>query len=286
MPEKTDRTGSAAARPQMGDHPTATVGSPAAPVVILSYAYSGADLVQQALAEGTHLACTAATGILPLCEMAAATWGQIDDRPGQARSRLALSSIRTMVTTQIATILAATDGMRRWCELATSAPSAAETFLQIFPATRFVCVHRACTSMMSAAVTAQPWGLVSPVISQFTVGYPGNNIAAVAAYWTTATERLLTFEAAHPQAASRVRHEDVVADPSQALDTIRSSLRLNQQASPRLLPSFPCRSEPVREDQDDREPQVPTDLIPVTLRKTITDLHAQLGYPPISSTIP
>jgi hypothetical protein len=283
MPAGPHLPDSAAARPQASGHLSAADDGSTAPVVLLSYVHSGARFVQRALAEGTDLACTVGTGILPLCEVAVATWDQIDGRPGQARSRLAISSIRAMVSTQLTTVLAASAGKRRWCELATPAPSAAEMFLQIFPAAWFVCVHRAYAGMMSAAIAAQPWGLVGPAISPFTASYPGNNVAAMAAYWASATERLLTFEAANPQATSRVRYEDVVADAGHALNSVRSSLQLNQQTPQQLWPKLPSQPEPVREDQDDRLPQIPADLIPATLRKRIADLHAQLGYPPAKS---
>jgi Sulfotransferase family len=257
----------------------AAADDPTAPVIILSYQHSGAHLVQQVLADGTDLACTVATGILPLCEVAAATWTRIENRPGRAISRLAISSIRTLVSMQL-TVLTAIDGRRRWCELAISAPSAAQAFLQIFPAARFVCVHRACTDVISAAIAAQPWGLAGPAMLRFTVSYPGNNVAVVAAYWASATEHLLAFEAANPQATSRVRYEDVVADTEHALGGVRSSLNLNQQTHQQLLPRFLEWAESAREDQDEGHQQVPVDMIPVDLRKRVDHLHAQLGYPP------
>lgn len=72
MPVKPSPPDSVAARPQAASHLSTAADGPAAPVVILSYAHSGARLVQQALADGIDLACTEATGILPLREAAAA----------------------------------------------------------------------------------------------------------------------------------------------------------------------------------------------------------------------
>jgi hypothetical protein len=278
---KSDLPDTGAARWRaVGHMPAAADGGPA-PVVILSYPHSGAHLVQQVLADGTDLACTAATGILPLCEVAAATWAQIDNRPGKTMSRLAISTIRVLVSTQLSIVVQASVGKRRWCELATSAPSAAQTFLQIFPAARFICVHRACTDVICAAIAAQPWGLAGPGMLRFTATYPGNSVAAVAAYWASATEQLLTFEAANPQTTSRVRHEDVVADAQHALDSVRSSLRLNQQTRQQLPLKFLERDESMMEDQDGRHLLVPADMIPAELRKRIDHLHAQLSYPPV-----
>jgi hypothetical protein len=184
-----------------------------------------------------------------------------------------------MVNTQVATVLAASAGKRRWCELAMPVPSAAEIFLQVFPLAQFVCVHRAYADMISAAITAHPWGLVGPAISPFAASYPGNNVAAVAAYWASATERLLTFEVANPQVTSRLRYEDFIANADDALTSVRSSLQLRQQAPQQQLPGLPSHPGSVREDQAKGLPQIPADLIPATLRKRVDHLHAQLGYP-------
>lgn len=278
MPVRSGLPGSpVAASTQAAPQVPAASGS-TAPVVILAYGYSGAALVQQILADGTDLACTAATGIVPLCQAAAAAWSQIEIHPGPSMSRLAISSIRTLVSTQLTIVLAAAD-KRRWCELAASAPSAAQTFLQIFPEARFVCVHRACTDVISAAITSQPGGINGPLISRFIRRYPGNSIAAVAAYWTWATEQMLAFEAANPHACRRVRYEDVVADAAHALDSIRSSLHVNQPTHQRPLPGIIEQAEPAGEDQVARHLPVQLDIVPDELRRQISQLHAELGYP-------
>jgi hypothetical protein len=278
MPVKSDLP-DAAARSQAAGHVHATTGGSTNPVVILSYAHSGARLVQQALADGTTLACTVATGILPVCEVAARAWAQIDNRPEQAMSRLAILSIRDLVNVQLTVVLAASVGKRRWCELATSAPSTAQTFLQIFPATRFVCVHRACADVIAAAIAAQPWGLGGPAMWRFTLSYPGNSVAAMAAYWASATEQLLAFEAANPQATIRVQYEDVAADAERALKSVRSSLQLDQHTHQQSWPGLHEPSASARESQDREHVQVPFEMIPTDLRKRIDHLGTQLGYP-------
>jgi hypothetical protein len=58
--------------------------------------------------------------------------------------------------------------------------------------------------VISAAITAAPWGLAGPRLSPFIFDYPGNSVAAMAVYWVTATEKLLAFQAASPQASSLV----------------------------------------------------------------------------------
>jgi len=252
--------------------------SRAAPVIILSYGYSGAEHIQQALSGGTDLACTAGTGILPVCEMAATAWARVVARPGGGLSALARSSIRTLVSTQITCLLSAA-GKRRWCELATATPQAAQTFLQIMPESRFVCVHRACPGVIAAAITAEPWGLTSLGLSAFTLAYPGNSAAAMAAYWAAVTEQLMAFQAAHPQSSSLVRYEDMIADADHALAGVRSSLGLDP-AHPGPGGPGPDVAQPPENDRD-RGP-VPVHLIPAALRQRVDQLHAKLGYPPLA----
>jgi len=274
--------GGTATRPLSDDRARAADG-PTAPVIVLSYTHCGAHLVQQALAAGTDLACTTSTGILPLCEMAAATWARIDDRPVETMSQLAVSSIRTMVTVQLTGVLAAA-GKRRWCELAVSPPSAAQVFLQVVPASNVVCVHRACPDFVRAAAEAQPWGLTGPALSWFSVAYPGNSVAALAAYWASSTEQLLAFEAANPQAASRVRYEDVAADADAALGGLRSSLKLGpnpglgREARQRPAPDVFELAGLAPVGRSGEHPQVPMDMVPAGLRERIDHLHAELGY--------
>lgn len=266
------------------------------PVIILSYLYSGAQFVQNSLAEDTNLACTTGTGVLPQCETTAAAWARISDRMDDAMSPLALSSIRALVSTQLTAILANT-GRRRWCELVIAAPSAVQTFMQIVPSARCVCVHRACNGVISDAIAAHPWGLASPALTRFASRHPGNSVAAVAAYWVAVTERLLAFEERYPRFAIRVRYEDVVADQHE-LDTVRSALDLHRQTTPRLAQPIGERIDPAQragpaetagpaeraERAETTETagalQVPADMIPDDLRKRIDGLHSQLGYPP------
>jgi hypothetical protein len=246
-----------------------------APVIILSYAHSGAEVVQQAIAEGTSLVCTAATGILPLCEAAALSWEQIDNRKGTTMSRLAASSIRALVSTQLTVILAASGG-QRWCELANTAPSAASAFLRVFPAAKLVCVHRACTDVISAISAAHPWGLDGPVLSRFALGYPGNTVAALGAYWAWATEQLLEFETDYPQAAIRLRYEDAVGGPS-ALNNIRSFLHLTPQVGQQPLPGQQGLIRAI-EAQAKPTPPAPTNMLPGPLSDRIRHLQSTLGY--------
>ena len=258
---------------------TAGAGAPNSPIIVLSYAYAGAERVQDALAEGSSLGCTSGTGIIPQCAAAAEAWRRIEGQQSTTMSRLAAAAIRGLVTAQIAAILASS-GQPRWCELATAAPGAAETFLQVFPDAHFVCVHRSCLDVIRAGVQANPWGLQAQSFKPFLLAYPGNSVAALAAYWMTSTEQLLGFERANQQAADRVRYEHVTTQPGQALAAVRAGLGLSDTDSDGIPPAQ--QGWPIESGDAPAQPDatVPAEMIPQPLRQRITQLHAELSYPP------
>src|SRR5215467_11650249 len=244
--------------------------------------YAGAERIQNALAVGGSLVCTSGTGIIPRCAAAAEAWRRIEGQQGMTMSRLAVAAIRGLVTAQIAAILASS-GQPRWCELATAAPGAAEVFLQVFPGARFVCVYRSCLDVIRAGVQANPWGLQGQRFKPFLLAYPGNSVAALAAYWVTSTEQLLGFERANQQATDRVRYEDVTTQPGRALAAVRAALGLGDTEGDDISPARPGWLTEPADAPAEPDATLPAEMIPQSLRERITHLHAELGYPPPES---
>jgi hypothetical protein len=245
------------------------------PVVVLSYAHSGAQQLQDLLAADTTLACTRGTGIIPQCATAAQAWQQVESR-GQLMSRLAVCTVRAMVTVQVTMILAST-GKARWCEFTTAAPQALQPFLQIVPHAAVLCVYRRCPDVITAIVQASPWGLRSPALMPYLLSYPGNNVAATAAYWANQTDELLTFEKGNATHTRRIRLEDITADPVTALTALRDWLKL----SPASPPGLPQRPSSPQQAPLSPFAEIPTEMIPATLHQRINRLHAELGYQPL-----
>lgn len=246
--------------------------------MVLSYLHSGGRWVQEALAAGAAMACTSATGVIPLCLAAAEVWQRIEGQQGRGMSRLARSTIRAMATAQVTSILAS-EGQRRWCELAVAAPSGAQPFLEVFPQAAFVCVHRSSLEVVRSVVQANPWGMQGQGLGQYLLSYPGNSVAAVASYWARSTEDLLSFEAANPQAARRVRYEDLTAGPG-ALTALRTSLGLSGDGRGVMLPGPPYPAGSADPPGPSAAgPGVPLWMLPGPLRDRVNRLHAVLGYP-------
>jgi hypothetical protein len=259
---------------------SADVGVPRlqGPVITLAYAQSGAARLGRLLSASGALACTTSTGLLPLCSKMAAAWQRIDGRT--ALSPLALASIRTFAGTMTTTILAEA-GRPRWCETAYPEPASAEIFLQAFPATRFVCLHRSCPDMVGATLRASTKVLRGNRFAQHLAAHPTSRPAAIAAYWAQATERLLRFEEEHPEACLRIRYEDLVGHPGPVADDIFAFLQLNKgsHADQFWIAEGPGQL-PDEADGPSHPPVIPAGQIPAQLQDHVNGLMARLGYPP------
>jgi len=254
------------------------------PVVVLTYGHAGGQILQALLGAQPELACTAGTGVLPACAQAAVAWRQVDGRPEAPLSALAVTSIRRLAV-QMITVIAARTGRPRWCETAAADPSGAETFLRLFPAARFVCLHRACPDVVSALLQASPWGLSGPAFAPYVTASPFSTAAALAAWWAGHAGPLLAFEHDHPEACLRVRFEDLADDPGGVLQDLLSFLGLPTKAVglPQLqLPDQP-NQPPGRVAGAGVASQFPVGQLPPDLVRRVNELHAQFGYPPLAT---
>jgi hypothetical protein len=256
------------------------------PVAVLTFGFSGVQSLESVLAGHPGLTCTSGTGVIPVCAQVAATWKQVEQGTA-AMSALAASSVRALAGSMITCILAAAGG-NRWCEIATAPASSADTFARLFPRAQFVCFHRSCAQVVSAATQVSRWGLASTGIGDFAARYPGNNVAAVAAYWCANTSALLEFEAAHSGQSLRVRYEDLTARPEATESSVLEFLGLT-----RYRPGLPGRAAETASAAppsgltgtglpDASTEPMPVDLLPAPLMDRVNDLHAQLGYPAIA----
>jgi hypothetical protein len=255
------------------DRPAASGdATPAGPVVVLTYPYAGGGELRSLLARQPDLACTAGTGILPLCDQAATAWGVVDERPDGPPSRLAETSTRALAGSMI-TALLVRQGKRRWCEVATAAPDAATAFVRLFPGTRVVCLHRAWQDVVRAAVQASPWGLSGAEFAPFVTAHPASTAAALTAYWVARTTSLISFEQAHPGICLRVRHEDLA---SESLASLSGFLGLAEVAL--RQPAWLYDDPPVAPHGTSSGPGFPTGQVPPALLERASGLMESLGY--------
>jgi protein-tyrosine sulfotransferase len=255
------------------------------PVVVLTFAHSGVASLESVLSGHADLACTSGTGIIPLCAQAAATWRRVE-HGSETMSALAASSARALAATMITCILARSAGSR-WCETVTSPANSADAFAELFPLAQFVCFYRACSPVISAATQVSRWGLTSAGAGDFTSTYPGNNVAAAAAYWCAYTSALLEFESAHLKRILRIRHEDLAANPAVTTGLIAKFLGLSGRHA--NLPSPPAASTDAKSASSEMSTaeadQIPLELMPGPMRDRVNGLHSRLGYSSLGQTV-
>jgi Sulfotransferase family len=275
--------------PQRHDAGQAAGAAGGAPVIVLTYAHSGAGLLRSLLARHPDLACTSGTGVLPLCQQAATAWRRTDGLADGPLPALAVASTRNLAATIITAVLSA-EGKRRWCEISTAEPAAAETFLQLFPATRVLCLQRSWPDVVYAALHASPWGLAGQAIAPFVSAHPASAAAALTAHWTAHAGRLLAFERANPGACRRVRYEDLTGGSCSGLHAF---LGLDDPGPAAL--SWAVTDAATTADAatgagaasaagaDDPPTPFPTRQIPPGLLDRASSLMNELGYPPPAS---
>jgi hypothetical protein len=260
--------------------------SAAAPVIVLTYGYAGGRQLQQLLQRVPGMACTAGTGILGACRQAAEAWRAAEGRsPGDPVSAVAATSIRQLVTGML-TILMARTGSRRWCETVAAEPDAVETFLSAFPATRLVCLHRSCPDVIYSAIHDSPWGIAGPGFGTYIAAYPNNLLVALAAWWIARARSTVEFESGHPESCLRVRYEDLVLRPEPVTGEIAGFLGLPPGS---VGGDEGWLAAPAEITEDGRDPDAPgcgrdfpAGQLPSGLVDQVNQLHAQLGYPPLS----
>jgi protein-tyrosine sulfotransferase len=256
----------------------APAGTSACRLLCLTYPYSGNAQFRQILSGRAGIICTAGTGLLALCEQAVATWRAIEDRDGPV-SALARTSVASMVQTMTSVVLA-DSGATRWCDVARAEPRAAQTYLKVFPAAKFLCLHRDCLDVMRTGIRAHPWGMAGSPFAPFAASNEGS-AAIIAAYWAANTAALLKIEEDHPGACLRVRIEDLTGHPGAASEAIPDfwGVQDRHRAHPAPETSHLVNLGAADAAAADPTLQVPVARVPPQLRTEIDDLSARLGYP-------
>jgi hypothetical protein len=242
------------------------------PVIVLAAGYSGAETLTSILESRPGWACTSSTGILPLCAQAMTTWRKL----GEGFEAMGTASVRSLASAMITCVLAAAGG-KRWCEVST-APAAAASFAMLFPRARFVCLYRACPSVIAAAADTSPGGLASGDTGDFAARHPGSNVAAIAAYWCAVTSAMLGFEAAHADRSLRIRFEDLAAATQATTDQLMRFLDLGTSELGLAAVPEPAGKAGVLVPGTGG---VPVSILPEQLLARVNELHAALGYPAV-----
>lgn len=245
------------------------------PIIILSYAMSGAGRLGELLRAHPEVAWLPGLNVVQFCDRALREWCGVEER--EAASALARKSVRSMLQTMVGVSMVAS-GHLRWCAAAIGTPGAAHSFAEVFPRARFVCLHRRCTDVIYSGVVSCPWGLSlgNYGFERFASLHPGDSVAALADYWLTNTEAMLAFEADHPGRYRRVLYEDLAERPTDAMDGVFEFLGLASPGNPDRAEMTPPPSGPAAVGCGS---SVPLESIPGHITGGIRAVLDRLGYP-------
>lgn len=285
------------------------------PVFVLCGGRSGSTLLRFLLDSHPALACPPETRIPWLCTQLASAWSVIEDAPlhsagragdGDAGHRDAghgdsgdggtglapepvLAGLRQSFNPMIASCLSRA-GKQRYCDKSLGGAVHAALLRQVWPRAAFIGLHRHPMDVIGSGIEASPWGLSGYGFESYVVGSPGNSVAALARYWADYTAAIIAAEDELGTACTRLRYEDLVAEPEAEAKRLFEFLGVEPVPGiTETIFSFQRqRSGPgdqkiwstsrIDADSVGRGWAVPAGLIPPPLLASVNELAEKLGY--------
>ena len=267
------------------------------PIFILSSARSGSTLLRYIVDTHPAICCPPELNLGSVCE--GLYWAAYDTVARVAnvstddeRAGVASAEVRRVVSGLMETYKTA-KGKQIWCEKTPKNLLYHEVLSTIFPDARFLCLYRNCLDVVHSCIEFcqhTPMTELDPYFQK----YPDDQITAMIAYWTDRAIMLLDCERFNPGRCFRIKYEDLVAQPAEALEPMFKFLGVSWD--PRLLDSV--FTEP--HDEGDGDPKISkartinqnsvgagstisVHRVPHDLFKQTNFILEQLGYPAVET---
>lgn len=271
------------------------------PVFVLTSSRSGSTLLRFILDSHPELACPPETTVASTCASLLRSWQILEEAGSEGKP---LSDDAEIPPAGIAVVQSAIDGLfssylrrrgkRRWCDKSLDSHMHASLLAQAYPRAKFICLYRHCMDVIASGTEACPWGLHRFGFDPYVAQYPGNNVAAIGAYWLSCAREILAFEEAHPASCHRVRYEDLVTAPEETVSAMFGFLE--------VAPAPGITSDCFRIPHESNGPgdekiwftdqvtpaalgrgvRVPVPAMPPPLLQEINETLAKLGYRQVS----
>jgi len=195
---------------------------------VLTSSRSGSTLLRFILDSHPELACPPETTVASTCASLLRSWAILEEAGSEGRP---LTEDDDQVPAAgIAVVQSAIDGLfsaylrrrgkRRWCDKSLDSHMYADLLAQAYPKAKFICLYRHGMDVIASGTEACPWGLHRFGFDPFVTQYPGNNVAAIGAYWTSCAQEILKFEEGRPASCHRIRYEDLVTAPEETVSAM------------------------------------------------------------------
>ncbi|MFD0690816.1 sulfotransferase family protein [Actinomadura fibrosa] len=187
-------------------------------------------------------------------------------------------------------------GKKRWCDKSPDSVWDAEILPELYPRARFISLYRHPMDVIASLVESHPFGLGDGLAARhqhLAAQYPGNMVATAGAYWQAHVERMLAFEAMHPDRCLRIRYEDLATAPEPTAARIFSFLGVKQVPG---ITEECFRVEHARQGPGDKKiwltdrvsadslgrgVRIPASFLPAPMRRDVNRLLEMLGYRPV-----
>jgi len=193
---------------------------PPPPVFIVCNARSGSTLLRCLLDSHPEIACPGETRLAQLTASLLDVGTQLDGkRAGPAPSSAAPGAgpaARDVISGIVAPYLAER-GKSVWCDKSLFTVDYLGQFAEVFPDARYVCLHRHAMDVIASGLEACRWGFRYYGFDEYIQRSTDNFVDALARYWLERTATIVSFEESGRAAAYRMRYEDLVGDPEDAL---------------------------------------------------------------------
>jgi hypothetical protein len=185
---------------------------------------------------------------------------------------------------------AARAGKRRFCDKSLGGAMHSGLLREVWPEARFISLCRHPMDVIGSGIEVSPWGLSGYGFEGYVTGSPGNSVAALARYWVDYTAAIVTAEEQLGAACTRLRYEDLVAEPEEAAKDLFEFLgvapapgitetifaRKRQRSGPGDHKIW--NTSRIAGDSVGRGWDVPARMIPPQLLADVNALAARLGY--------
>ena len=198
----------------------------APPVFVLSCERSGSTLLRYIVDTHPQVCSPAHLHLGELCRSLYTSLfyslGQTIDEP--ERDKLVLAETRRIVDDFMGRYVNA-KGKQIWCEKTTDNLRYLRFLRDVFPDARYICLYRNCMDVVHSSIECSRFGFM-PELAPYVQKRPDNTVAAMVDSWIEKTTTLLEFELAHSSQCYRIKYETLVAEPSQTLSAMFTSLDL------------------------------------------------------------
>jgi hypothetical protein len=267
------------------------------PVFIFSSARSGSTLLRYIVDTHPAICCPAELNLGSLCEglywAAFDTIGQVAEVSCEAeRESVAIREVRR-ITAGLMNRYAEAKGKQIWCEKTPLNLVHRELLGEVFPEARRICLYRNCMDVVHSCLEFSQQKYVGELDPYFH-RYPDNHVTALVSYWVDRAQMLLDVEERNGDRCFRIKYEDLVRSPADALppmfeflgvdwnpsmlDSVFTAAHEKGDGDPKVL-----YTKSIRRASVGKGSSVPLRRVADDLLRKMNELLAQIGYPTLEA---